>query len=623
MKEGTVTLEFSGPGRKVSGTGIPQRTIFAPKGSKFPKLWKGIWGIFDVMRNRYYFMLVVAICAFCAGLQAQPCPAPTSAQFRKVNMVTEDLDKPDHMAILPDGRVFITEQRSGRVILYTPDAGVTEALKLAVYDDNTENGLLGIAIDPDFTTSNWVYVFYSRKLPGNSYNAGDASIYPHEQVLARYTFSGGKLINPKEILIAPHQTKHHGAGALTFNRNTGDLFITTGEDMYGASDVAKYGGRNEATNYLNSLITAANTNDLRGKTLRIRPIRFPDSQTPVIGVDKTYAIPAGNLYPPGTDRTRPEVYTMGHRNPFKFKIDPVSGVGLLGDVGPDGRSDDPAKGPIGYDEFNLVDHSGNFGWPFGIANNLPYKAIAGEAYPVGTLFNMSSLKNLSLHNTGLTDLPPAQEALAYFAGKTATNSLMAPFGSSGPASVIAGPYYRYDAELNSTVKLPAFFHGKFIVGCWSRGKIWTLELDKDKKLANVQEILSAPKIVDLEIGPKGDLYVLEYSDNSSGYFGGTGTGKFYRFEYTGPQYAVTGCPQAVLPPSPNASLQFPARGGFAAGRRLLVNLAMTRRVAAPLGTIKGTLYDLQGGKIWEGRVQYPWLHLPSAIGENIGFLYFQ
>ena len=57
--------------------------------------------------------------------------------------------------------------------------------------------------------------------------------------------------------------------------------------------------------------SSANTNDLRGKVLRIRP-----------AADGTYTIPAGNLFAPGTANTRPEIYTMGTRNPYRISVDP-------------------------------------------------------------------------------------------------------------------------------------------------------------------------------------------------------------------------------------------------------------------------------------------------------------
>jgi glucose/arabinose dehydrogenase len=575
------------------------------------------------MEKRGYFWFVAACCVAYSGIQAQNCPTPTSGQFRKVMLVNEDsgLDKPDHMAVLPDGRVFITEMRSGRVKLYTPDAGLTEVLRVNVYNDAVENGLLGIAADPGFATNNWVYIFYSRTIPGGSYSAGDGGVSPHQQVLARYTFSGGKLTNPKELLIVPRLSKRHSAGGMTFNPRTGDLFLTTGDDVYPSADQTRYGGRNEASKHLNSLITSANTNDLRGKTLRIRPLPFPDSQTPEIGVDKTYGIPPGNLYPPGTAKTRPEIYTMGHRNPYKIKVDPVSGVGLIGEVGPDGRSDDANRGPRGYDEFNLIAGPANYGWPFGVANNRPFKAIAGEPYPVGTQFDMGNLKNLSQHNTGLTDLPPAVGAIGYYTGASSGSSVMAPFGTSGGMAAIAGPYYRYQEELNSTTKLPAFFHGKFIASCWERNKLWTLELNSSKALVKVQEFATTTKAIDLAIGPKGELYVLEYADNN-GYHGTDGTGRLYKIEYTGTQYAASACAQYVLPEAPTSLARSP-RPGFSAEGSLLVNLALTRQVAAPSGMSKGILFDLKGGRVWEGRIKDGRLDLPTTLENDLVYLQFK
>ena len=95
---------------------------------------------------------------------------------------------------------------------------------------------------------------------------------------------------------------------------------------------------------------------------------------------------------------------MGHRNPYKINIDPVSGVGLIGEVGPDAPGPDAARGPTGSDEFNLVTGPGNYGWPFAIADNKPYIAHDGEPYAKGTTFNLTALKNTSKFNTGLEDL---------------------------------------------------------------------------------------------------------------------------------------------------------------------------------------------------------------------------
>jgi cytochrome c len=76
--------------------------------------------------------------------------------------------------------------------------------------------------------------------------------------------------------------------------------------------------------------TAANTNDFRGKVLRIHP-------EPGGG----YTIPDGNLFPKGTQGTRPEIYVMGCRNPFRISVDAKRGWLYWGDVGQN-TIDDPS-----------------------------------------------------------------------------------------------------------------------------------------------------------------------------------------------------------------------------------------------------------------------------------------
>jgi cytochrome c len=567
------------------------------------------------------------------------CTLPAASAFRRTNLVTEqsgDLDYPDHMAVLPDGRVFITEMWSGLIKLYTPGAGITEVLPsaLTIYTDNrgsnlqgTENGLLGIAADPNFATNNWVYVFYSRVTKGSTakYSAGDGGISPHEQVLVRYTFASGKLGSPKELLIVPRKTARHSAGGLTFNTATGDLFLTTGDDSYPGADETKWGGRQNDTNkfWLSSLRTAANTNDLRGKSLRIHPLPFPDSETPGIGIGKTYSIPAGNLYPENTAKTRPEIYTMGHRNPYKMKVDPISGVGLIGEVGPDATGTTTDKGSVGFEEFNLIPKPGNYGWPFGIANNIPYIAIAGEPYKAGTVFDMNNLKNTAAGNTGLTDLQPAIGAIGYYSFQGA-NGVSAPFNDAsksnqGGETAIAGPYYRYDANLASDVKWPAFFHGKFIVSDFSRGKIWSLELDATLGLKKVEVVTSTVKAIDLAMGSKGELYVLEYG-NSNGYHGSPNSGKLYKLEYTGTQYAANLCTQYVLTPASIVSVMRET-GNIHSNK--LVKLGLTNQIKAPVGKTTGLLFNLNGEKVWQGSVQNGQLRLPSDLNLSMAFLQFE
>src|SRR5690606_60223 len=74
--------------------------------------------------------------------------------------------------------------------------------------------------------------------------------------------------------------------------------------------------------------SAANTNDLRGKILRIKILS-----------DGSYEVPEGNLFPKGTQKTKPEIYVMGNRNPYRISVDQKTGFLYWGDVGPDARND--------------------------------------------------------------------------------------------------------------------------------------------------------------------------------------------------------------------------------------------------------------------------------------------
>jgi glucose/arabinose dehydrogenase len=503
---------------------------------------------------------------------------------------------------------------TGKIKLYTPGSGVSEAGSVSVYADNVENGLLGLAADPNFATNRWLYLFHSRRTAGTVYSAGENNVAPHEHVLMRMTFSDGKLGNPKEILSIKRLTKRHAAGGIKFNSATGDLYIPTGDDVFPGRQETYWGGRSESEAWLNDLGTAANTNDLRGKVLRIKPIPFADNATPAPGIGSTYQIPAGNLFPPGTDKTRPEIYTMGHRNPYKIFLDPVSGIGLVGEVGPDAPGADPARGPTGSDEFNLITGPGNYGWPFAIADNQPYVAHDGEAYPKGTTFDPARLKNLSKYNTGLEDLPPAIGALAYYNARNSQTGPNTVFGS-GNESAMAGPYYRYDAS-KPEVRMPAYFHGKWIVGDYERGKVWSLELDQNKALKQVELLWNISRIIDLGIGPDGDLYVLQY--NSAGSDRNTGT--LLRMQYKGPHYASSLCPQYVFPTAPTALGS--ARGNEPGGgvRYLVLDPVTGARIEVPAGYVSGALYDLRGRRVWDGAVHDGALALPGGLGLHLALL---
>jgi glucose/arabinose dehydrogenase len=540
------------------------------------------------------------------------------------------------MSVLPNGDILIAEMWSGKIKYFdAATSSVSDLGAIDVYRDGSgsegagiENGLLGMAADPNFAVNKWIYVFFARKLSEPAHTAGDGGIKEHEHMLRRYTVAGGMITSPKDMLSFPRQSARHAAGGMAFDKATGDLLLTTGDDTYPGGAQTIYGGRNEASDFMNSLRSSGNTNDLRGKTLRIHPLPFPDSETPGMGAGKAYSIPAGNLFPVGTDKTRPEIYTMGHRNPYRIKVDSVSGAGMIGEVGPDARVSDPAKGTIGNDEFNLVLRAANYGWPFANANNLMYTAIAGEAYPVGTKFEADNLKNLSRLNTGLQDLPPATPAVAYYNNsQNAAEPFTAVNDNKTPGSTaIAGPYYRYDPKSSAKGRLPAYFHGKWIVGDWSRNRIWAIELDAANAVKKLDRVYNSGKVIDMDIGPHGELYVLEYGYSATGdYQGDLNSGAVYRLEYTGTQYDTSACPATYVHPSRSGVTGLAGSPAMSPGRTAprMIRLGAARQLTAPAGMAQGILFNLKGEKFWQGRVINGRLPLPGQAREALAFLRFQ
>ena len=130
------------------------------------------------MRGRRRWSLwcvLVALLAFPAAAGAQ---APADDEF-EVTALAKGADKtgePIAMAVLPDRRVLHTS-RDGRVWLTTPNATTSLAGTIPVYSHD-EDGLQGIAIDADFATNRWVYVYYAPPLTTPS---GDA---PNDGVVA-------------------------------------------------------------------------------------------------------------------------------------------------------------------------------------------------------------------------------------------------------------------------------------------------------------------------------------------------------------------------------------------------------------------------------------------------------
>ena len=123
---------------------------------------------------------------------------------------------------------------------------------------------------------------------------------------------------------------HVGGAGLDFD-SEGNLYLGVGDDVSpNASGHSGYAPMDyRSAERWDARKTSANTADLRGKVLRIKPTLAPIASDRRPGVGSTYTIPAGNLFPLGTAKTRPEIYAMGFRQPFTLHTDPKN-PGMIG-----------------------------------------------------------------------------------------------------------------------------------------------------------------------------------------------------------------------------------------------------------------------------------------------------
>jgi cytochrome c len=456
-----------------------------------------------------------------ATLHAEDKPSPkpsgpqTDGAFQKVILEADrDLDgdgkiddvilDPMEIAVADDGRVFFIE-RAGILKVWNPKTKATTVVaKIPVFKE-LEDGLLGIALDPKFSRNHWIYLFYSAPETGTDPATGKIG----ENRVARFTLKGDTLDLASEKILLRVATQReqccHSAGSLSFDAQ-GNLYASTGDNTHpGESDGYTPVDERPGRGPWNAQKSAANANDLRGKILRIHPES-----------NGTATIPSGNLFPKGTPNTRPEIYVMGNRNPFRITVDQRSGFLYWGEVGPDAGGPNESRGPAGFDEINQARKAGNFGWPFFAGDNRPYRHYDFETRKNGEAWDPLHPINDSRLNTGPKELPPAQPAFIWYPYGASTRF---PAVKSGGRTAMAGPVYYFNDRLKSETKLPREFDHTLFIYEWSRNWILAVHLDEQNQIAKTSSGalriepfcagMTFMRPMDLELGPDGCLYVLE------------------------------------------------------------------------------------------------------------------
>ncbi|TVQ00893.1 MAG: carbohydrate-binding protein [Planctomycetaceae bacterium] len=401
------------------------------------------------------------------------------------------LVQPMEVEVASDGRIFVIELggKLKRIDAVSGQATVVGELEVTTVQ---ENGLIGMALDPQFDENGWIYLQYSPP---------DFS----GQYVSRFDFRDDRLDLSSERRLFSYEEQRreccHHAGSLEFGPD-GNLYIGTGDNTNPFNDSEGYAPIDERADRepWDAQRTAANTKNYNGKVLRIRP--EPDG---------TYSIPDGNLFPKDGAIGHPEIYVMGCRNPWRIGVDQRTGYLYWGDVGPDAGADGP-RGSRGYDEINQAREAGNFGWPYFVGNNAPYAMVDFKTGEIGPLQDPQRPVNRSVNNTGAKELPSAMPAMIYY---PAGVSKEFPEVGTGGRTACAGPVYYHDPKRGSETRFPAAYDRTLFAFEWSRNWILAVHLDEDSRVARLERFLpEVPFIrpVDLHFDRGGSLFVLEYGE---------------------------------------------------------------------------------------------------------------
>ena len=258
------------------------------------------------------------------AVSATPVPVNVPLPNVRVEVVFPSVSF-DRMVYLthPDGiddRLYLVLQ-PGRIMVFdnvaNPPAPETFLdIRSRVSDRGNEEGLLGLAFDPDYQDNGYFYVYYSAASPRRS-------------VIARYQVSADtREVDPsteKIIMEIGQPFSNHNGGHVTFGPD-GYLYVGLGDGGSGG--------------------------DPRGHGQNLRTLLGTIIRIDVSTLDETgsYAVPSDNPFV-GVEGARPEIWAYGLRNPWRFSFDRETGELWAGDVGQNK-----------LEEIDIVTKGGNYGW---------------------------------------------------------------------------------------------------------------------------------------------------------------------------------------------------------------------------------------------------------------------
>ena len=435
-------------------------------------------------------------------------------------VIVPDANNPIGIDVAKDGKVYWSEignpvslTSTGYVKMHDPAKAAgnkTTVISIPTRADhgNSEDGVLGMSLQPGFDLADPnkrnIFVYYSPRNPDWP-STGNAQVVGYNQI-SRWTLTAdGTAAEPdsERVILRVPKAKiagtpsgfpggpanagpgHVGGAGLDFD-SAGNLYLGVGDDVApGAQGHNNYPPMDyRSAERWDARKTSQNSADLRGKVVRITPSQgtIPANAEPGLGA--TYTVPAGNLFPVGTAKTRPEIYAMGFRQPFTLHTDPKNpGIVGVGEFCHDNGTAQADRSPAGTCEWNLINRAGNHGWPFCVGDNSTANTTFRWKYSTRPRRRASATTarsrtcrptsagrptarpRPSRPTTAWTRCParssPRRSGRSTTPRPTSRPSVTCPRAACRP---LAGPIYRYPEGTAGQGAFPRYYDGSWLIG---------------------------------------------------------------------------------------------------------------------------------------------------------------
>ncbi|HEY1789627.1 MAG TPA: PQQ-dependent sugar dehydrogenase [Verrucomicrobiae bacterium] len=293
-------------------------------------------------------------------------------------------------------RLFIVEKH-GRIIVVTNLMNPTRTIFMDISsrvtvgnpsesaDATSEEGMLSMAFHPGYATNGYFYVYYTGQATNGTSGLHD--------ILSRFQISSsntnlGNSNSETQLIVQYDRAANHNSGDIHFGPD-GYLYLSLGDEG------------NEYNYYTNAQHIDLN---LFSGIIRIDPDKRPGSLEPNPGAEfattTNYTVPPDNPFvgatsfdnlPVNPSQVRTEFWAVGLRNPWRFSFDPATGILYCGDVGQDQ-----------YEEINVINKGGNYGWATYEGSNSPPSGVITNGQPIALnpIFPLVTYAHASLGGPG-------------------------------------------------------------------------------------------------------------------------------------------------------------------------------------------------------------------------------